>query len=280
MNQSLFALTEDNAVLIGTGGSDRQYFRVKKNGRSAVLMQCPEGDVDYERHIEYTHFFLKNSIPVPEIIEADPDNKTAFFEDVGDMSLYSWLKCPREQDQISEVYRRVLDIAVLIHTAATDHRTECSLLQERIFDYDHLRWETRYFMERFVEGLRNISITNASEVDEELHKLALKADSFHKTIVHRDFQSQNIMVVKGNLPRLLDYQGARIGPPAYDVASLLWDPYYRLEENTERTAFNHYIREWQKALSGSMKKTSGIPSSPAVCSATCRLSAHTASCPR
>ena len=242
LNESdLFALTENNAVLIGTGGSDRQYFRVERNGRSAVRMQCAKDDPDFQRHIVYTHFFLKNSIPVPEIIEADPDNKTAVFEDVGDMSLYSWLKCPREQDQISEIYRQVLDIAVLIHTTATDHRAECSLLQGRIFDYAHLRWETRYFIERFVEGVRNISITKASEVDEELHKLASKADSFHKTIIHRDFQSQNIMIGKGNIPRLLDFQGARIGPPAYDVASLLWDPYFHLKQKTREGLLHYYI---------------------------------------
>jgi NDP-sugar pyrophosphorylase family protein/aminoglycoside/choline kinase family phosphotransferase len=242
LNESeLFTLTEDNAVLIGTGGSDRRYYRVKRDSRSAVSMQCPKDDPDFQRHIAYTHFFLKNSIPVPEIIEADPDNKTALFEDVGDMSLYSWLKCPWEEDQISEVYRRVLDIAVSIHTTATDHRTECSLLQDRIFDYDHLRWETRYFMERFVEGLREISITKDLMVVEELHTLASKADSFHKTIVHRDFQSQNIMVGKGNVPRLLDYQGARMGPPAYDVASVLWDPYYRIEKNLREQLLHHYI---------------------------------------
>jgi NDP-sugar pyrophosphorylase family protein/aminoglycoside/choline kinase family phosphotransferase len=238
----LFATTEDNAVLIGTGGSDRKYFRVKRNGRSAVRMQCPKDDPDFERHIIYTHFFLKNSIPVPEIIESDSDNKTALFEDVGDLSLYSWLKCPREQHQIEELYKRVLDIAVLIHTTATDHRAECSLLQDRMFDYDHLRWETRYFIESFVEGLRNISVTKASEMDEELHKLASKADSFHKTIIHRDFQSQNVMIGKGNIPRLLDFQGARLGPPSYDVASLLWDPYYRLEENTRERLLDYYMR--------------------------------------
>jgi NDP-sugar pyrophosphorylase family protein/aminoglycoside/choline kinase family phosphotransferase len=239
----LFALTEDNAVLIGTGGSDRQYFRAKKNGQTTVRMQCPNNDPDFQRHIVYTHFFLKNSIPVPEIIETDSDNKTALFEDVGDLSLYSWLKCPREQRQIEELYKRVLDIAVLIHTTATEHRAECSLLQARIFDYDHLRWETRYFIERFVEGLRDIKIYRASELDEELHKLALKVVSFHKTIIHRDFQSQNIMIAQGGIPKLLDFQGARIGPPAYDVASLLWDPYYRLEKNTRERLLGYYMRK-------------------------------------
>lgn len=239
----LFAFTENNAVLIGTGGSDRKYFRVKRDNRSAVSMQCPNNDPDFQRHIAYTHFFLKNSIPVPEIIEADSDNRTALFEDVGDLSLHSWLKCPREQHQIEELYKRVLDIAALIHTTATDHRADCSLLQDRIFDYDHLRWETHYFIERFVKGLSDMKINKASELDAELHKLALKVVSFHKTIIHRDFQSQNIMIAQGGIPRLLDFQGARIGPPAYDVASLLWDPYYRLEENTRERLLDYYTRK-------------------------------------
>jgi aminoglycoside/choline kinase family phosphotransferase len=68
-------------------------------------------------------------------------------------------------------------------------------------------------------------------LDNELHELAEKADAFPKTIVHRDFQSQNIMITDGDIPRLIDFQGARIGPPGYDVVSMLWDPYYRLNED-------------------------------------------------
>jgi aminoglycoside/choline kinase family phosphotransferase len=264
----LFAASENNAVFIGTGGSDRQYFRVKRDSDSAVRMRCPKDDPDFQRHIAYTHFFLKNSIPVPAILEADPDNKTALFEDVGDLSLYSWLKCLREQDRIAEIYRRVLDIAVLIHTTATEQRAECALLQDRIFDYDHLRWETHYFIERFVEGIRNSKIDKASELEEELHKLAIKTDSFHKTIIHRDFQSQNIIVGKGNVPRLLDYQGARIGPPAYDVASVLWDPYYRLDDNLRERLLHHYIMgmaESAQWFNGHVFRESLLP---------CRLQRH------
>ena len=49
------------------------------------------------------------------------------------------------------------------------------------------------------------------------------------------------MITSGGTPRLIDYQGARIGPPAYDVASLLWDPYYRLESGTRERLSDHYI---------------------------------------
>jgi NDP-sugar pyrophosphorylase family protein/aminoglycoside/choline kinase family phosphotransferase len=233
---------EADALLIGTGGSDRKYYRMRKNRNTEILMQCFRGDPDFHRHIEYTHFFQEHAIPVPKLLHVEPENMSAIFEDLGDLSLYSFLKCPREQQETEEVYKRVIDILILLQTAATEHISECPLLQNRVFDYEHLRWETSYFIERFVEGIRNISIRNISALDNEFHKLALKVDSIPKTIVHRDFQSQNIMIMRGRVPRILDYQGAKIGPPAYDVASLLWDPYYRLEDDMRERLLNYYMK--------------------------------------
>ncbi|MBM4136157.1 MAG: hypothetical protein FJ241_04915 [Nitrospira sp.] len=236
---------DTDAILIGTGGSDRKYYRVKKNGRSAVLMQCKKDDPDYQRHIEYTAFFQKYSAPVPELIDAEPENMRAFFEDLGDLSLYSWLKCPREKVEIERIYKKVIDILVLLHTVATEHIFECPLLQGRVFDYDHLRWETSYFLERFIEGIKNIKIKNLPALHDEFHRLALKVDSFPKTIIHRDFQSQNIMITKGKIPRLLDYQSARIGPPAYDVVSILWDPYYQMDDILRERLLEYYISKME-----------------------------------
>ena len=143
------------------------------------------------------------------------------------------------------MYRKVLDIAVSIHTKATANVSECPMLQSRVFDYEHFSWETSYFMERFVEGIRGIKIKNIAALDDEFHRLAQKADSFPKTIIHRDFQSQNIMIHKG-IPRLIDYQGARMGPSAYDVASILWDPYYRLKDNMREIFLEYYINNIEK----------------------------------
>jgi NDP-sugar pyrophosphorylase family protein/aminoglycoside/choline kinase family phosphotransferase len=242
LSESDFYTTNNHdTFLIGTGGSDRKYFRVKQNHCSAVLMQCAENDPDFQRHIEYTTFFRTYAVPVPELITAEPHNKTAIFEDLGDLSLYSWLKCSRTADQVEEMYRKVLDILIPIHTAATGHVHECPLLKTRIFDYEYLRWETTYFLEQFVEGIKNRKVDNTTSLQDEFHKLAIVVDSFPKTIVHRDFQSQNIMITKGGIPRILDYQGARIGPPAYDIVSVLWDPYYRLEDDVRERLLDFYI---------------------------------------
>ena len=238
---------QDGAVLVGTGGSDRKYFRVKHGRGTAILMQCAQDDRDYHRHMEYTEFFRKHGIPVPEVMGAEPGCKRATFEDLGDISLYSWLKCARSKDRIEGMYRKVLDAAVLLHTTATAHAPECPLLAERVFDYAHLRWETGYFAERFVKDLAKAEIRNPSALDDELHRLAARVDSFPKTIVHRDFQSQNIMIGEGGSPKLIDYQGARIGPPAYDIASMLWDPYYRIEDAARERLVRYYLEKMSSA---------------------------------
>ncbi len=243
---------DNNPVLIGTGGSDRQYYRIKEGEKSFVLMKCKNHDRDFQRHIEYTEFFRKYAVPVPELIRADFANKTAYFEDFGDCSLYNWLKCPRNEEAIREIYKKVIDVLISIHTTVTGHVSECPTLQHRIFDYDYLRWETDYFYERFLTGIMKIKIKNLQALEEDFHRLALKVNSFPKTVIHRDFQSQNIMILSSNFPGIIDYQGARIGPPAYDLASILWDPYYRLNENIRDYLLDYYIGQTGQFLAGTV----------------------------
>jgi aminoglycoside/choline kinase family phosphotransferase len=50
--------------------------------------------------------------------------------------------------------------------------------------------------------------------------------------VHRDLQSQNVMIRDGE-PFLIDFQGMRFGTPFYDLGSLLCDPYVNLEQSRE-----------------------------------------------
>lgn len=238
----------NNYILVGRGGSDRIFFRTKGKEKSVILMQSDKNNPDFQRHIEYTIFFKKYGVPVPELIKIDTENKRAYFEDLGDITLYSWLKCKRSNSEIEEMYQKVIEILILLHTTATEHVNECPLLKNRIFDYEYFRWESNYFIERFVKAIMNIGINEFPNLDKELHKLALKADSFPKTIIHRDFQSQNIIVKDFNSPYTVDYQGARIGPPAYDIVSLMWDPYWRIDDSTRERLLDYYIHKMSKNM--------------------------------
>jgi NDP-sugar pyrophosphorylase family protein len=238
-------LDEEGRQLIGTGGSDRKYYRIMEGDSSSVLMQCRGADPDFERHVEYAGFFREQGVPVPGLISAEPEKMQAVFEDAGDISLYSWLKCPRTDVEIEGVYRKAVDSVVAMHNI----KEKNPLPEIRIFDQEYFRWETDYFIERFVAGIVEMDIEDRGGLEKELDALAVSADAFPKTIIHRDLQSQNIMVVKEDL-RLIDYQGARVGPPAYDIASLLWDPYHRLGEGIRARLLEYYIELMNAAAGG------------------------------
>jgi hypothetical protein len=61
--------------------------------------------------------------------------------------------------------------------------------------------------------------------------------------VHRDFQSQNIIIRNGEA-YLIDFQGMRPGLAEYDLASLLYDPYVDLPEK-QRGELTAYYRARQ-----------------------------------
>ena len=236
-----------DAILIGLGGSDRRYFRVRNDGMTAVLMECKPDDPDYERHIVYTRFFSSHSMPIPKLLSTDDTHKSALFEDLGDLSLYSYMKLPHENGHVESVYRSVLDILVKLHAPVTEHVQECPLLHARVFDAEYFRWETSYFLERFVTGLKKTTLDNKPALEQELHLLAQKADAFPKHVIHRDFQCQNIMITHGSVPRVIDFQGARMAPTAYDIASMLWDPYHRLDDGVRENLVTYYVSEMKQA---------------------------------
>jgi hypothetical protein len=238
---ALFNATDDGVVEIGAGGSDRRYFRIGHEGGSAILLQCMQRDEEFERQAQYTKFFTRQGIRVPRLTSIAANQPAMLFEDLGDLSLYSWLKCPRSVNAVESMYRKVLDQLVQLHSAASLNVHECPLLALRVFDYDYLRWETGYFIECFVSGLLGVAAADREPLNDEFHRLASEVDAAPRAIIHRDCQSQNIMLKNGIEVCLIDYQGARLLTPAYDIASLLWDPYYRLDDDLRDRLVAYYL---------------------------------------
>lgn len=220
---------------IPPSGSERVFSRIEGEG---VLVEGGEGE-DFERFLAYTAFFKELGLPVPQIFSVDGSQRRAMLEDLGDLSLYNWLKLEKRIERVEAMYRKILDMVVLLHTEITERVRECPLLEGRLFDKAYFRWETEYFLEWFVRREKGLDVRD-KDLDLELDELATVCDSFPKNIIHRDLQSKNIIVKDGN-PFLIDYQGARMGPSGYDIASLLFDPYVRLEDLTRRHLIDYYV---------------------------------------
>lgn len=101
------------------------------------------------------------------------------------------------------------------------------------FDAALYRWEQEYFAEHFVG--RHLGGDAAGFLScPALQEMAEWLASLPRVPVHRDCQSQNIML-SGGRAWLIDFQGMRYGREEYDLASLLYDPYMELpaEERAE-----------------------------------------------
>jgi aminoglycoside/choline kinase family phosphotransferase len=79
------------------------------------------------------------------------------------------------------------------------------------------------------------------------HDFNLLADFLLETrqdyFLYRDFQSANVMIVKGE-PWFIDYQGGRKGAPQYDVASLLYDAKAHIPEQSREKLLNNHINNF------------------------------------
>jgi aminoglycoside/choline kinase family phosphotransferase len=127
-----------------------------------------------------------------------------------------------------------------MHAQATELASGADLQLERVFDADLYLWEQGYFFENC---LGNYFQTSADELA-ELSALPALRGAAHaladrpRVLVHRDFQSQNVMINEGEA-WLIDFQGMRFGLAQYDLASLLYDPYVALtsDERSQLLAF-------------------------------------------
>jgi hypothetical protein len=94
-----------------------------------------------------------------------------------------------------------------------------------------------------VRGVCKIELDPSSEQDLEVELSAL-AEQLVRTkysLVHRDLQSQNVMIRDGE-PFLIDFQGMRFGSPFYDLGSLLCDPYVNFSSNEQEKLLSFYYK--------------------------------------
>jgi aminoglycoside/choline kinase family phosphotransferase len=84
------------------------------------------------------------------------------------------------------------------------------------------------------------------QIEAESHCLAdgILADNA-VGFMHRDFQSRNILISAGR-PYIIDFQGGRLGPAEYDLASLLIDPYVALPAALRETLRDDFIARYHE----------------------------------
>jgi aminoglycoside/choline kinase family phosphotransferase len=176
------------------------------------------------------------------------------MEDMGSTSLQDVVSLNR--DPLPIYTKLVKHLFRLQISGAGDFNTEWCNQTER---YDHqvmIKYESHYFRDAFLclyLGLKS----EWPELEAPFNHLAETASrADNNFLLHRDFQSRNIMISNGKIG-ILDWQGARLGPLGYDLASLLIDPYTDLPHQDKNEIFEQYLfllKEHNAAWTESFKR--------------------------
>jgi aminoglycoside/choline kinase family phosphotransferase len=213
----------------GSAGSGRKYYRMKAGGHSLILQQSNAGDADFERFVRYGKLFGELRLPVPEIYAVSEGEGRVVMQDLGSVRL-----CDVAQPIM--YYPLVLEKLIVWQEASEKAFEADSELASRGFGEGDYLWESSYFAENYLQGHLGMEEIPAY-LTKSFQDLAKKAAAQQRVLMHRDFQSQNVMLAKENKIAFIDFQGARNGSIYYDVASLLWDPYMMLPEETVKQLF-------------------------------------------
>jgi aminoglycoside/choline kinase family phosphotransferase len=100
-------------------------------------------------------------------------------------------------------------------------------------------WDLNYFKYNF---LKLVKIPfDEQALEDDFHTFTnFLSTAPQNAFLYRDFQSRNIMVRNGE-PCFIDFQGGRMGFPAYDLASLLFDAKAGFSPDERASLFSDYI---------------------------------------
>jgi len=177
-------------------------------------------------------------VTVPAIQGHDPERRLILMEDLGNTDLYALRDAPWPARR--GLYEKTLALAAKMHAFPPD-RLPTGLRLMPGFDANLYRRERGYFREHCVRNACRVDLTADEDeaLEEELSALAGRLLSTPSVLIHRDLQSQNVMIRDGE-PILIDFQGMRPGSPFYDLGSLLCDPYVAFPEGERESLLLHY----------------------------------------
>ena len=227
-------------------GSSRKFIRVFTGGEPvciAVLPASPGGRdmAEFRAAVAIGDHLSNAGAAVPRVLASDAAAGLILFEDFGDTRLHDICAGNRQQ-AIGRYYPEVVKqlVGLQVKGARNFDRSWC--YDSAVYDAGvMLRRESGYFLEAFWHGT-----LQANAVDgliEEFENIAARVmSSSEELFLHRDFQSRNVMI-SGERIGIIDFQAGRLGPPGYDLASLLIDPYAALSDAEQQHLFSLYINE-------------------------------------
>ena len=270
---------ESLAEYLGARGSDRMFYKLHRSvaSESGEPHGSPVLGVIYEearkenanaRFAPITRFLAAHGVAVPKLLADLPERNayaTAFVEGKSLEELAN-----AKGADLVKLYLPALDVLKSLWAIPLDSQDMPEL--EPAFGPELFRWERELFVRECVSARYGMDAL-PKDVQQELEDVAAALAKEPQVFVHRDFQSSNLLYAgSGAKPMLIDYQGMRPGPAAYDVASLLYDPYVPMD-GTDRKLLLEILSKGRTSPSPRMVTLAAVQRLCQALGAYCRLAA-------
>ena len=221
-------------------GSDRCYFRVRSPDlkRSYVLMQLSGTDADNLKRgqydwVEVSNILRANKIAAPGCVAVLADYAALLIDDYGDTMLETAALTSAKNGSINNCLPFFDASLQTVGRFLAIPATPGNVWTKRAFDRDRFVWELRFFISKYLEPIGRYTLSSREEDDfsNDINAISTYLSSASRYFVHRDYHSRNIMIHDEKVA-IIDFQDARLGPPSYDLVSLVFDSYVPLSIET------------------------------------------------
>ncbi len=225
-------------ITLPARGSNRTFERIQTSNSSGILIRYDDAiRAENARYASHAKQLKRHGINVPQVLLDLPAQKATLFEDGGSIALDSIVPTASPQ-RVTSLYRQTLDQLLKLH--GLSRRTTSRMQLEPPFNEKLYKWERDLFVTHFLRGHLRLAESKIRRIQRELAQLSQCLSRAPLVLLHRDMQSSNVLI-EGKKLTIIDFQGMRMGPAAYDLASLLCDPYVMLNVNQQANLLEYYL---------------------------------------
>ncbi len=207
--------------------SFRCYFRIQRGEHSYVLMDAPPQHEDVRPFLAVRAWFERSGLRVSTLRAENQTLGFLLLEDFGDVSWASFRAAGGEMKVLFDDALRQLHLLQASEPGMELPRFDVARMRRECDLY--LDWYLPKEVGKVPHHVERDSFHDA--LSESLEKLA----ALPRVPVHLDYHSRNLMLPNSHTPLgQIDYQDAVMGPPTYDLASLLYDCYQDYPEDERK----------------------------------------------
>ena len=225
-------------------GSQRLFHRFgdEKGLHTFILVENPPKTKIIEKenisYLKIGRHLFHQGLPVPEIYRVDLDLGLFILEDFGDHLVQAEVQAGKNRKNL---YKKVIELLIKMQFDGFKDFDTNWCYQTKQFDRHCMRtFESNYFRDAYLTDYLGLK-QDWPELEKPFDYLAQQAESAGmNSFLHRDFQSRNLLITPKGLG-IIDWQGGRLGPFPYDLASLLIDPYVALSQDERTDLYEYYV---------------------------------------